>query len=225
MKHAPIAALFILPGLLASAALAQTTIGGGSCNSATASGTYAVSITGRQVTTSGNFTNVFQANGSATFDGLSKVTIALTEDTGSVAGTPLTWTGTYTVQANCAATVTVTSGGSATLNLALYATGGDFVITGNDATYSYSGTGIAQPAGCSASTFAGVYAISGTGYSLSSTTVNGAAAVSGLLQLEGQSVITANLSLIEGTTTATATLTGSYSVSSNCTGSATLTDS
>ena len=31
---------------------------------------------GRQVTTAGTFTNAFQANGSASFDGLNKVTLA-----------------------------------------------------------------------------------------------------------------------------------------------------
>jgi hypothetical protein len=205
--------------------LAQTTIGGGSCTSATVKGVYAVTITGRQVTTSGNFTNVFQANGSATFDGLNAVAVALTTDTGSLAGTPLTWSGTYSVQANCAGTVTIATGGSATFNLALYAAGGDFVLTGNDATYSYSGSGVTQPASCSAATFAGVYTMSGTGYSLSSSAVSGAAALSGLLQLDGQSVITANLSITQGASTSTVTLTGSYSLSSNCLGSAALTDS
>jgi hypothetical protein len=71
----------------------------------------------------------------------------------------VTWSGSYSVQANCAGTVTVASGGSATFNLALYAAGGDFVLTGNDATYSYSGSGVTQPAGCSAATFAGVYTL------------------------------------------------------------------
>src|ERR1035438_2314047 len=177
MKCARKAVLFSLPCLIAAPMLAQTTIGGGSCTSATANGTYAVTITGRQVTTSGNFTNVFQANGAATFDGLSKVTIALTQDTGSVAGTPTTWSGNYSVQANCAGTITITTGGSATFHMALYATGSDFLIAGNDATYSYTGSGISQPAACSASTFAGVYAISGTGFSLASSAVSGAVAV------------------------------------------------
>jgi hypothetical protein len=224
MKHARSTVLF-LPCLLAAPMLAQTTIGGGSCTSATVKGVYAVTITGRQVTTSGNFTNVFQANGSATFDGLSAVAIALTADTGSLAGTPLSWSGTYSVQANCAGAVTIATGGSATFNMALYASGSDFVLTGNDATYSYSGSGITQPASCSAATFAGVYTMSGTGYTLSSSAVSGAAALSGLLQLDGQSVITANLSITQGASTSTATLTGSYSLSSNCLGSAALTDS
>src|SRR6516162_7746813 len=52
--------------------LAQTTIGGGTCDSSTVKGTYAVSLTGRQVSASGTFTSVLQANGAATFDGLNQ---------------------------------------------------------------------------------------------------------------------------------------------------------
>jgi hypothetical protein len=48
---------------------------------------YAVTIAGRQVTTSGNFTSVFQANGSATFDGLNaRSTVALTDGHGVAGG-------------------------------------------------------------------------------------------------------------------------------------------
>jgi hypothetical protein len=227
MKHPRIAVLFFVPCLLAAPMLAQTTIGGGTCNSATANGVYAVTITGRQVTTSGNFTNVIQANGSATFDGLSKVTIALTQDTGSAAGTPVTWSGTYTVQSNCAGAVTINSGGSATFTMALDSAGSgvanSFLLSGSDATYFYSGSGNIQPSSCAASTFAGVYTINGTGYSLSSSAVNGAMALAGLLQFDGHSVVTANLSIVGSASSST--LTGSYSVSSNCLGSAMLTDS
>jgi hypothetical protein len=225
MKQARSVVPYFLPFLLAAPMLAQTTIGGGTCSSATANGTYAVTITGRQVTTAGNFTNVFQANGSATFDGQSKVTIAMTEDTGSLSGAPLTWSGSYSVQANCAATIAIATGGSATFNMALYDQGNDFILTGTDATYAYSGSGNVQPTGCSAATVVGVYTATGTGYSLSSSAVNGAEALSGLLQFDGLSVVTANLSLVQGTSSSTSTLTGSYSVSSNCLGTATLTDS
>ena len=225
MNVAPRAALLSLLGLLAVPVAAQTTIGGGACSSSTVKGTYSVSITGRQVTTAGSFTNVFQSNGSANFDGLSKVTFTLSQDTASLAGMPLTWSGTYSIQANCAGLVNISTGGSATFNLAVYNTGTDFLITGNDATYSYSGTGIAQPAACSASMLAGVYAISGTGFSLSSGSVNGATALTGLLQFDGQSNVTANYTLAVNGSSSTGTLTGSYTMSPACLGSATLTDS
>ncbi len=92
---------FFLSCLGALPLAAQPVIGGNSCNSASLSGIYAFTLTGRQVTSAGNFTNVLQGNGSANFDGLSKVTITLTTDTLQSVATPLTWSGTYTIQSNC----------------------------------------------------------------------------------------------------------------------------
>lgn len=226
MKRPRSQTLLFLPCLLAVPLLAQPQIGGGTCTSATLTGIYAVSLTGRQVTSSGNFTNVFQGNGSATFDGLSKVTITLTAGTNSSLSTPENWSGTYTMQSNCFGVVNITSGGSATLNVVSYAEGANFLITGNDSIYSYSGTGNNQPANCSAATFSGVYTLTGTGYTLSGSSITGAAALTGLLQFDGISNVTANTTQSgSGNQTTSGTLTGSYSVSSTCVGSATLTSS
>ena len=212
--------------ILAAPLVAQTTIGGNPCNSASANGPYAVSINGRQVTAAGSFTNVFQGNGTATFDGLSAVTITLTTDTNQSVATPVTWSGTYSVQSNCAGVITITKGGSATLNLAMYANGADFLVTGNDASYSYSGTGNAQPVGCSAGLVSGVYTFNASGYTLSGTSVTSAATLVGLLQFDGQSHVTVNVNVSPASANpASDTLTGSYSISSNCLGSATLSDS
>jgi hypothetical protein len=224
------ALLFTFSCLLAAPLVAQPQIGGGTCNSGTLTGTYAFSLTGRQVTSSGLFTNVFQGNGSANFDGLSKVTITLTAGTIAAVSTPLTWSGTYSIQSNCFGVVTITSGGSATLNVVSYAQGtgtvaSDFLVTGNDAIYSYSGSGNTQPSSCSTSTVSGVYTVTGTGYGLSSGSVAGAGAFSGLLQFDGISGLTANVTLASTGGSQPGSLTGSYSVSSNCVGSATLTDS
>src|SRR5579884_2364271 len=133
--------LFLLCCLPAAPLFAQTTIGGGSCTSSTINGTYAVSITGRQVSSAGKFTNVFQSNGSATFDGQSKVSISLTASTLQAAGSSLSWSGTYSVQANCAGVITVSAGGNATFNLTIYNSGGNFLLAGSDATYTYTGSG------------------------------------------------------------------------------------
>jgi len=220
------AVLFALSCLLAAPLAGQTQIGGGTCSSATLSGIYAFSLTGRQVTSSGNFPNVFQANGSANFDGLSKVTLTMTADTIQAVGTPLTWSGTYSMQANCAGVVNITTGGSATLNLVLYGEGVDFLVTGNDATYSYSGNGNTQPGGCSVSSFIGVYTFTGTGFGLSGGAVNGVGNGTGLLQFDGQGNLTVNFTLAaSGKAPSAVTLKGSYAVSSNCLGSAALTDS
>jgi hypothetical protein len=222
----PCSNLFIFCCLLAAPLVAQPAIGGNTCDSGDLSGIYAFTLTGRQVTAAGNFTNVLQGNGSANFDGLNKVTITLTTDTLQSVGTPLTWTGTYTMQANCAGTVTITSGGSATLNLVSYDQGVDFLVTGNDAVYSYSGSGNTQPTGCSAATLSGVYVFTSTGYTLASGAVSGVVNMTGLLQLDGVSNITINSTISEiGVQEANFPLTGSYSVSSTCVGSSTVTDS
>src|SRR5271170_4711023 len=96
------AVLYTLCCLSAAPLLAQTQIGGGTCGSSTLSGIYAFTITGRQVTSAGTFSNVFAGNGSANFDGLSKITMTMTTDTIPSVSTPVTWAGTYSVQANCA---------------------------------------------------------------------------------------------------------------------------
>jgi hypothetical protein len=212
--------LFALCCLAAAPLLAQPQIGGNTCSSSTVTGTYAFSLTGRQVTAAGNFTAALEGNGAATFDGQNKVNVTLTTDTISTAATPLTWAGTYSIQANCEGLVTITTGGSFTLNMVLYGTGSSgvaptFLVTGNDATYSYSGTGNIVPTNpCSTGTLVGVYTFNGTGYNISGSVINGAATAVGLLQFDGAGNITANLS--------SGNFTGTYSLSTNCLGSATL---
>src|SRR5262249_10196885 len=141
-------------------------------------------------------------------------------------GTPQTWSGTYSVQANCAGAVTINSGGSAALNMVIFGGGSNFLLSGNDATYTYSGNGDTQPTGCSAATFSGVYTFNATGFTLSSTSVNGVENTAGLIQFDGVNKITVNLTTYTGGASSNSlTLTGTYSISSNCLGTATLTDS
>lgn len=213
--------VLLLCCLAAAPLFAQTTIGGGTCTSTTVNGPYGVTLTGRQVTAAGTFTNVMQAVGTANFDGLSKVTLTLTQDNAQAIGSPTTWIGTYSVQANCVGVITITSGGNPTFNLAIYNTGTNFLLTGNDSNYSYSGSGDNQPSGCTTASLSGVYTITGTGYALSSGKVVAAEALSGLVQFDGQGHATA-ISAIGGSAPAASPLTGPYSVSSNCLGSATL---
>ena len=207
--------------------LAQNaTIGGGSCNSSSLTNAYSFTLTGRQVSSSGAFGNVLQANGTATFDGQNKVNISLNEDTLQGAGMSIQWSGTYSVQANCAGQMTIATGGTASFNLVLYNGGTDFLVTGSDATYSYTGSGNTQPASCSVGMLNGVYTFNATGFELSGTTVSGAVNGAGLLQFDGQGNLNTQITLVSiGSTVSEAgTITGTYSLS-NCTGSVTLSDS
>jgi uncharacterized protein (TIGR03437 family) len=193
-------------------------------------GSYALSLSGRQVNSAGTFLGVLQANGLATFDGLSSVTIAVSEDTSAAIGVALAWSGTYSVEANCSALVNITSGGSATLNIMLYNTGKTFLLTGSDATYAYSGSGTAQPTArnttCSTDTLSGPFTFNATGFALATNAVSGTWNGAGLLQFDGQGNVTANISTsTSGPASSALSLTGTYVLSSNCVGSATLTDS
>ena len=217
--------LFCLSCLAGAPLAAQPPqIGGGTCSSSSLNGTYAFTLTGRQVAASGSFSNVVQANGSAAFDGLSKVTLTITANTLQSLGSPLTYAGTYSVQANCAGTIDLSSGDIATLNLAIYNQGKGFAVTGTDSTYAYTGSGSTQPTGCSTSMLTGVYAFNATGYTFSSGSVNGVADSTGLLQFDGQGNVILNLTS-SSTAVGTITAPGTYSLSTSCLGTATVTDS
>src|SRR5580704_9107610 len=126
--------LFCLEG---PAALAQPTIAANSCTSSTLSGTYETILSGRQVTSAGVTTKLFQAVGTAAFDGLNKVTFTLTANTVTTSqsfGTPLVYSGTYSLQSNCLGAISITTGDTATFTLEAYAQGGSFAIIGSDAT-------------------------------------------------------------------------------------------
>lgn len=221
MRHFKFVRVVPLLCLPLAPVLAQTpVIGGGSvCSSATLKGTYAVSLSGRDISSTGTFTNVFQANGTATFDGLSAVTLALTTDTLQAVATAAPMSGTYTVQANCVGSIAVNSGGSETFNLVIYNSGAAFAITGKDATYSYSGSGNTTPSACSLAMLSGVYVFNTTGFAFSGGAVSKAGNITGLLQFDGQGNVTVNANVGSSSTN-----TGTYTMSSSCVGSATLTD-
>jgi hypothetical protein len=226
VKRPPIQFLLYLPCLLSAPLIAQTQIGGGTCNSSSLSGVYAMTLTGRQVSNSGTFSNVFQSNGIANFDGQNKITMTLSADTLKGVAAPLTYSGTYSVQANCAGLVNITVGDTASFNLGVYNQGKGFLVTGSDATYAYTGGGSNQPGnGCTTAKLSGVYSFNLTGFSLTSGAVSGIEDGVGLAQFDGLSSVTVNATLSVAAGSSTVALKGTYSVSSTCLGTASLTDS
>ncbi len=222
---------FIL--LLAGAPVfAQTAIGGGVCNSSTLTGAYEFMLNGRQVTSTGSISKLFQGVGTAQFDGLSKITLTLTANTvatSQVFGTPLVYSGTYSMQSNCIGSISITTGDTATLALEAYSISsttliaGSFALIGSDASYAYNGTGNIQPATCP-TTLTGVREFNTTGNSLSGASVTGVLDTAGILNFNGQGSLTANWSQVSNLTTTSVTATGTYVVGSGCTATATLTD-
>lgn len=226
MKQSTRFLLYLLPCLLAAPLGAQVTIGGGSCSSNSLSGTYLMTLTGRQISSTGAYQAVIQGDGSITFDGLSKVTLTLTSNTLTGAGTALNWAGTYTVQANCQGTVTIATGDTATFSLLIYNSGSDFLLAGTDATYNMTASGSLQSVNaCTLAKLAGVYSVNATGFTLSGVAVNGIGDGVGLIQFDGKGSATLNFFLsTSGGSTSTLSATGTYTLASTCLGTVTLSD-
>ncbi len=205
---------------------AQPQIGGGTCSTIALNGTYMMTLTGRQLNSSAAYVNVLQAAGSATFDGQSKVTLSLAQNTLKGTAAALAYSGTYTVQANCLGALTLTSGDTASFNLLIYNQGNDFLLAGSDATYNFTGGGsVASANSCATSKLAGVYSLNGSGYSLSSVAVTGVENATGLAEFDGKGGITVNLTPVTASgAAASTTLSGTYSIPSSCLGTAALTD-
>ena len=218
----------LLPWLLALPGYAQQApqIGGGTCSSNSLTGNYTMTLTGRLFNSSATYTNLLQGVGGANFDGQSKVTIALSANTPKGAQTQ-TFSGTYVVQANCIGTLNLTSGTTANFNLVIYNQGNSFLIAGVDANFDYTGGGSTAPVNaCSTAKLSGVYSVSANGFTLSNTTVTGVADAIGLVQFDGKGNASMNLTEAAGSATVPPlVLSGTYTISSNCSGTASLSDS
>jgi len=213
-------------------ALAQTTIGGGTCNSATLNGTYELILNGRQLTSTGAVTGIYQGVGTAAFDGLSKVTISLTTNTVTTTqsfGTAVTYSGSYSMQTNCVGTIGITTGDTATFTLEAYnqpgsaTTATGFAVVGSDSAYAFNGTGTAQPATCP-TTITGAHEFNATGSALSGASPISTLDIAGILQFDGAGNVTANWNQASNLTATQVKATGTYTVGTSCLASATLTD-
>ena len=214
-------------GVLASAFLAHAqTPTPVTCTAAFVTGAHSITITGRNISSTAPLSTVLIGTGTATFDGVSAVTLNLTINTNQTAGTVQTWTGTYGLPSNCLGTMTIATGDpGATFTLIPFNSGKSFTITGQDATYSFTGTGSPSPTTCVTASLSGSYAFSGNGFILSAGTVGGVNAISGLLQFDGAGSITSgSWTITTAGVTASDTATGKYSITPACVATATLTD-
>jgi uncharacterized protein (TIGR03437 family) len=193
-----------------------------SCAASLLSGAYSFSASAFALT-SGSVSGVANISGLLTFDGSSAIT-ASWSIAGSTAITD-TASGQYTVAPGCTGKATLTDqGGSAwTLLFTITATNGsNFVLTGASSTLLFSGAGRAQadPTACSNATLTGSYSLVLTGRN-----VNNSTALSSVYQSVGSAtfdelgnvtfLLRANTNLLQGVGQ---TLTGTYTLSANCTG-------
>jgi uncharacterized protein (TIGR03437 family) len=205
-------------------AFAQPQIGGGTCSTASLTGNYAATFTGRNVSSSGTFTGLFQSIGAVNFDGQGNFTSTYVVNTNSVAGQTGKANGTVSISSNCSGTITFPNG---PYNLVVYNQGKSYLSSGADNGSTYTSTGTVLPAACLTASLSGVYAFNANGYVFSGTSITGVSAVTGLIQFDGQGNVTAaNWSMTAGTTTTTVAASGTYTVNSpsSCLGTATLAD-
>ncbi len=217
--------LACLPGLVAVPLFAQPQIGGGTCSTATLSGNYSATLTGRAFNTALAFSSTSEAVGSVNFDGLSKVIFTLTTNTNKTFNTPQTLSGTYTLQANCVGAISNTSGDVGLFTLESYNQGKSYFIAGQDGLYQFTGSGGTLPTTCPVSLTAGNYPINGTGFGITSGALSSTFNILGVIQLSGANTIAMNIFVAANGSTKNISATGSYTVMSNCVGTATLTDS
>ena len=181
-------------------------------------------LAGRNVLSTVVLTKVSLSVGTATFDGAGNFTFNLTTNTNQSAGATQTLSGTYSLPSDCIGTLNITTGDTASFTLIPYNSGNAFTITGQDATYSFTGTGTAQPSACVTSTLSGAYTFSGNGYALASGVVGGVNTIAGVLQFDGAGTVSGNWSVATNGAATPATINGQYTVSSSCVASATVTD-
>jgi uncharacterized protein (TIGR03437 family) len=210
--------------LLACALAAHAQTSPVTCSAATLSGTRSVVLTGRTVSSTGLFSKSYYGVGTATFDGVGKVTFNLTTNTNQAQNGTQTLAGIYTLPSNCAGTLTIASGDTASFTLIPYNSGQNFTLTGQDTTYNFTGSGASQPAACLTSTLSGVYAFSGNGFSIAASAITGANTISGLLQFDGAGSVTGNWSVATNGVLTPAAVSGHYTVSAPCVAAATISD-
>ena len=184
------------------------------CSNATLIGNYGFTITG--VDSSGSLS---ASVGQITADGSGNITGVFTNSTAGVITSNIPETGTYSVKTTCAGTATLTpSGGTATtFSLVLVSNGAQVEMTETKAGSSQYGYALAQgKATCTNAGIKNVFGFRGGGYT-SSLAPN---AWTGQVKMNGLGVVAGNESASFGGTIESFSLTGTYSVSSNCTGTA-----
>ncbi len=192
------------------------------CTNASLTGTHSLVLSGRDVPGT-TLSKIDISIGTATFDGAGNVTFNLTVNTALAQGTAQTLSGTYSLPSNCLGTLNITNGDTASFTLIPYNSGNAFTITGQDATYQFTGSGGPQPIACLTSTLSGAYVFSGNGFAIGSGAVSGVNSISGLLQFDGAGAVTGSWAISTNGMSTPDTFTGNYSVSSMCVGNGTVT--
>lgn len=183
------------------------------CSNATLVGNYGFTLTG--VNGSGALT---AAVGQLTADGKGNFTTGIeTESNAGVINSNVALTGTYSIKTNCTGTATITSGSTANFSLVVVSVGTQFEFTRTDSGTSQYGYALAQgKATCTNAGIKSTFGFRGGGFDSALAPY----AWAGQVKLDGVGGVTGTETASFGGTIQTFALNGTYSVSSNCTGTA-----
>jgi hypothetical protein len=222
-----------VPALLVAVASSGATTGGTAsaashrqCAVATLSGTYLFAGDGFSI--SGGARTPLAFAGSERFDGAGHVAGTNSFSVGGVVTRRAGFTGTYTLAANCAGTLTIGND----LHFDFYASpsGDQFAYVQTDAgtvstTTEHRVSRKTTPQQCRTSTLSGAYLFTSNGFSISGSAQT-PFAFAGIDRLDGagtdNSIVSAN---VGGAITRQATGTGTYTVAADCTGTLAFGDS
>lgn len=137
-----------------------------------------------------------------------------------------TFTGTYTVNSDCTGTVTtIDSNGPAHFSIDIVDNGQQILFIESDAGVAVSGSAKPQATNCTTQTVSGSYGYAITGWTFDSSGKGWGYAESGKVVADGAGGLSSVATASQQGTIARGTLSGTYSVNSDCTGTVTFSNS
>ena len=195
------------------------------CKNATLNGPYGYLMTGQVFLTNAGFVS-YADSGSLTWDGSSKITGSSTLNVDGQSSSR-TFTGTYTVNADCTGSVAFTDslGNSGNLNMVIIESGVEIRLIEADSAAVISGDAKPQQTNCISNNVTGPYAFGIRGGFYDSTGTFQLFADTGTLTSDGIGTFSLSDTASVAGNVGARSMSGKYTISSNCTGSTTLTDS
>jgi hypothetical protein len=189
------------------------------CTNATLNGNYGFVLTG--VNSSSQLTATV---GQITANGSGKLTGTETVSNNGAITSDVSITGTYSLNKNCTGTATITPSGGSASTYSLVVIGTQIEMAEIDSAFTESGYALAQgKATCSDAGIKGTVAYHGIGWKVSKSLIP--VAFAGQIISNGAGSLTGTQAGSVGGVVYSESLTGSYSLTANCTGTITLTGS
>jgi hypothetical protein len=194
------------------------------CTKANFAGPYGFTVSGVVVNSDGSFYSAAEA-GTVTADGNGNLTGSATISQAGQIQSP-TFTGTYTLDADCTGTVSTTdSAGPAHFNIAIVDNGQEILFIESDSGVAVSGSAKPQATNCTAETINGPYGYAITGWTFDTSGTGWGFAESGKVIANGAGGLSLTATASQQGKISTGSSSGKYTINSDCTGTAILNNS